>query len=157
MTLYERYRRSAIDFSKLGLERGDTRSDYFCTPKGTTVIGWTGVDGIHYCLVKGFQEVFSVSPMEGEGQCVHPVARDFDGFLRLLLACRGEAAIEQAHAWDREQFMNFLRENPPSPEQQTVLKTVEEEFSLTPMEDPFSYIKELQAEFDYSRIPYKAG
>ena len=76
LTLYERYRRSAIDFSKLGLERGDTRSDYFCTPKGTTVIGWTGVDGIHYCLVKGFQEVFSVSPMEGEGQCVHPVARD---------------------------------------------------------------------------------
>lgn len=157
MTLYERYRRSAIDFSKLGLERGDIRSDYFCTPKRATVIGWTGVDGIHYCLIKGFQEVFSVNPMEGEGKCVRPVARDFAGFLRLLLACREEAAIEQAHAWDREQFLNFLRENPPSPEQQVVLKAIEEEFSLAPIEDPYSYIRELQAEFDYSRIPYKAG
>ena len=157
LTIYEQYRRSAIDFTKLGLERGDTRSDYFCTPKGAKVVGWTGVDGIHYCLIRGFQEVFSVNPMAAGDRCVHPVARDFAGFLRLLLACRGEAAIEQAHGWDREQFLAFLEENPSSPEQREVIRSVEEEFSLTPIEDPYSYIRELQAEFDYSRIPYKAG
>ena len=42
MTLYQKFKRLSIDFSQLGLEPGDTRSDYFCTPKGAEVIGWAG-------------------------------------------------------------------------------------------------------------------
>ena len=114
MTLYEKYKQSKIDFSLVGLERRDTNSDYFCTPEGAEIIGWTGVDGIHYCFIEGFQEVFSVSPMAIDGEYVHPVAKDFPDFLRLLLACRSEAAIEQAYGWSREQFESFLAENPAS-------------------------------------------
>ncbi|RAZ07218.1 hypothetical protein DK853_53380, partial [Klebsiella oxytoca] len=51
MTLYEKFKNLHIDFSSLGLEQGGSRSDYFCTPKGAKVIGWEGVDGIHYCFV----------------------------------------------------------------------------------------------------------
>lgn len=156
MTLYEKYKQSKIDFSLVGLERRDTNSDYFCTPEGAEIIGWTGVDGIHYCFIEGFQEVFSVSPMAVTGEYVHPVARDFSDFLRLLLACRSEAAIEQAYGWSREQFESFLAENPASEEQESVLKLIEEEFSLAPLENPFGYIKELQAGFNYGLIPYKA-
>ena len=154
---YEQYLNSEIDFSQVGLNRGNTESIYLCTPEGAKVIGWTGVDGIHYCFIEGFQEVFSVNPMAAEGENVHPVARNFSDFLRLLLACKNEAAIEQAHGWDREQFEKFLTENPASAEQEAVLKAIEEEFSLSPMEDSFSYIKGLQAGFDYRRIPYKEG
>ncbi len=156
MTLYEKYKQSKIDFSLVGLERRDTNSDYFCTPEGAEIIGWTGVDGIHYCFIEGFQEVFSVSPMAIDGEYVHPVAKDFPDFLRLLLACRSEAAIEQAYGWSREQFESFLAENPASEEQEAVLKQMEKEFSLTPLEDPFGYIKELQTGFNYGLIPYKA-
>ena len=71
MTLYEKFKNLHIDFSSLGLERGDSRSDYFCTPKGAKVIGWEGVDGIHYCFVKGFGEVvFAVNPSNLPGNYV---------------------------------------------------------------------------------------
>lgn len=155
MMLYEKYRKSKIDFSQIGLERRDTNRGYFCTPAGAEIIGWTGVDGIHYCLIEGFQEVFAVTPMAAEGEYVHPVARDFSDFLRLLLACQGEAAIEQAYGWNREQFECFLVENPASGEQESVLNLIEEEFALAPLENPFDYIKELQAGFNYGLIPYK--
>ncbi len=63
MTLYEKFRKLDLDFSKLGLKQGDTHSDYFCTPKEAGAIGWEGVDGIHYCFVKGFRDmVFAVNP-----------------------------------------------------------------------------------------------
>ena len=94
MTLYEKFKNLHIDFSSLGLEQGGSRSDYFCTPKGAKVIGWEGVDGIHYCFVKGFGEVvFAVNPSNLPGDYVHPLARSFEDFLRLLMACKGLAAV----------------------------------------------------------------
>ena len=44
MNLYEQYIKNKFDLSAFGIERGESRSDYFCTPKGAKIIGWTGAD-----------------------------------------------------------------------------------------------------------------
>lgn len=121
------------------------------------MIGWEGVDGIHYCFVKGFGEVvFAVNPSNLPGDYVHPLARSFEDFLRLLLACEGLAAVEQAHLWDREKFDAFLREDgPPSLERQAALEGLRDGLGLTPMEDSYGYIQEIQASFDYGKIPFR--
>lgn len=154
-TLYDRYQKLNIDSSIIGLVRGESESHYFCTPGGAKVIGWAGADGIHYCFVRGFGEmVFAVSPMNTKGNYVHPLARDFKDFLRLLMTCGDTAALEQASFMDQSQFDTFLRDNPLTAEQQVILAAIKDKFSLVPMEQPFDYIKALQANFDYSRIKY---
>ncbi|MCM1148845.1 MAG: hypothetical protein NC319_01995 [Butyricicoccus sp.] len=155
MTLYEKFKELDIDLSQLGLERGDTRSGYFCTPKGAEVIGWAGVDGIHCCFVKGFGEtVFTVSPMNTRGNYVKPVAKTFEDFLRLLLACGGVDAIEQAWMWSPGEFDAFMETYPPSEKKRAVLDELAERLALTRMDNPYGYIKGVQAGFDYGRLVF---
>lgn len=143
-----------IDLASVGLEVRDGAGVYFCTPKDAKILGWAGVDGIHYCTVSGFGEmVFAVSPMSF-GNCVHPIARSVDDLLRLLLACGNMAALEQCHAWNEEQVRAFLMDNPITKEQQDVLNALAIKTGLLPMENAFVYIKTLQEEFDYGQIPY---
>ena len=152
---YQQFLKSGIDLAPLGIERREENIPYFCTPKGADVIGWTGGDGIHYCFVRGFGGmVFAVSPMNGGSDCVHPVAENFADFLRLLIACGGESAIEQAWQWSREQFDAFLQEYPPSDQAKAVSAQITEKLGLQPMDDPWGYIMQVQQVFDYTRIPY---
>ena len=152
---YQKFLRKSIDLSSLGVMRREDNDPYFCTPKGASIFGWAGVDGIHFCFVRGFGEtVFAVSPMNGGKDCVHVIARDFADFLRLLLAAGGSAALEQAWQWDEAQFDAFLAENPPSDEQRAVLSQISTAFSLAPMEKPWQYLHGLQAESDLSRLKF---
>ena len=154
MTLYEKYKKLDIDFSQLSLEPGDTNGGYFCTPIGAEVIGWAGVDGIHCCFVKCFGEmVFAVNPSNLPGDYVHPLARSFEDFLRLILGC-GLDAAEQAWMWNRGEFDGFMETYPPTPEQRAALDALRDGLKLAPMEDPYGYIKEVQSSFDYGKIPY---
>ncbi|WP_313133910.1 hypothetical protein [Anaerocolumna sp.] len=155
MMIYRRYKELNLDTAILGLGCSENNSNYFCTPKDANIIGWTGVDGIHFCFIHSFGEmVFTVSPMSTFGNYVHPVARDFTDFLRLLLACGDVSALEQVHRWNEAQFDTFLQDNPPTAEQRAVLDAIQEKLSLTPMDQPFAYIKDLQGKFDYSGIEY---
>lgn len=155
MAIYKKYLRLNIDGSTIGLEQGESQDNYFCTPKGAGIIGWAGVDGIHFCFVRGFGEmVFAVSPMNTPGNYVYPLAENFKDFLRLLLACGHTTALEQAWCWDQTQFDEFLRENAPTAGQAAALAIIRERLSLSPIERPFAYIKELQSRFDYRRIKY---
>ena len=155
MTLYEKFKKLDIDASRLGLEQGNSRSDYLCTPKGAKIIGWEGVDGIHYCFIKGFGEmVFAVNPSNLPGDHVHPLASSFEDFLRLLLACGGTAAVEQMWMWNRGEFDAFLETYPPDPEQKAVLDSLRDKLALTPMDDPYGYVRGVQSAFDYSKIPH---
>lgn len=152
---YQRFLRSGIDLAPLGAGKSEENYPHFCTPKGASIFGWAGVDGIHFCFVRGLGEmVFAVSPMNGWGEYVHPIARDFKDFLRLLLACGDTAALEQSWQWEEAQFNAFLAENPPTEEQRALLAHLAEKFSLTPMEQPWRYLRELQEHFDYSKIKY---
>lgn len=154
MTLYQRFRTLPIDHAAIGMGQSDDPTRYYCTPAGAEIIGWAGVDGIHYCTIPGFGgTVFAVSPMN-LGDTVHPIARNFRDLLRLILHCADMAALEQCYAWDEEQFKAFLIDFPASAQQQAVLNAIGQEFGLTPMRDPFAYVKKLQAGFDLSRIPY---
>ena len=119
---FQKLLQTDIDLSSLGVERRTDNEPYFCTPKGASVFGWTGVDGIHFCFVRGFGGmVFAVSPANTFPNYVHPLAKNFADFLRLLLACGDVAALEQAWMWDKAQFETFLQDNPPTQEQQETL------------------------------------
>ena len=154
-TSYSQFQKKHIDLTPVGLEKSNDPGTYFCTPKGASIIGFAGVDGIHYCFVRGFGEmVFAVSPMNTAPDYVHPLAKDFTDFLRLLLACGDAAALEQAWMWDKAQFESFLKENPATEDQKETLAEIAEKMKLTAMEQPWEYIKSLQSSFDYSKIKY---
>ena len=153
---YKELQDRGVDLSPLGLLSGERASDYFCTPRGAEVLAWAGVDGIHVCTVKKFGEmIFAVNPMNLPNDYVHPIAKNTEDLLRLLLSVGDIAALEQAHGWSKERFDHFVAENPPSEEAKRALFEIAKAYSLTPMADAFAYIKALQGDFDYSAIPYK--
>ena len=155
MNYLNSYLRSKLDLSHIGFQRGEKWSNYFCTPVLSKVIGWAGVDGIHFCTTKGFDEIiFAVSPENLPGKYVHPVARNFEDFLRLLLACNDTAAIEQCWFMDREVFEDFLTNNQPDGAGQKCLDEIRKKYKLTPMEDPYTYMHKLQDEFDYDSLRF---
>ena len=154
---YKKFLERGIDLGPLGLERREgEEGGYFCTPKGMRVIGWAGVDGIHYGFIRGYGEtVFAVSPMNLPGEYLHPIARSFSDFLGLLLACQAVDPLEQMWQWDRETFDAFLRDNPPDERQKQVLERLKEEMGVTAIEDPFDYVRTLQTSLDLSRIRFQ--
>ena len=118
MDLYEAYQNNEFSLTAFGIERDENRSGYFCTPVGADISGGAGVDGIPYCTIReGGDMVFAVSPMNGPGEYVHPVAKNFADFLRLLLSCKDNASLEQCWQWSQEQFDIFLGESCSSSEQ----------------------------------------
>ena len=129
---------------------------YFCTPLGAKIIGSAGVDGIHFCLAPGRETVYAVSPMNGEGERVHPVARNLKDFVRLLLACGSTAAIEQAWQWDKETFIRFVEEDQPGAEGRAALEALARAFSLGRMEDPYDYMAKAREGFSESDLTYPA-
>ncbi len=156
MTLFGRFRRLKLDPAVLGLARGEATSTYFCTPVGAQLIGWAGADGIHYCFIRAFGEmVFAVDPMNVPGNYVYPLARTFEDFLRLLLACCSADALQQAHAWEQAQFDRYLRENPATDAQTAALDKLAAACGLTPMEDPLAYLKAVYTEFDRAQIKFR--
>ena len=154
--LYQTFKKLPINFSTIGLEQPPSTSDYFCTPKGAKIIGWAGVDGIHYCFIEGFGDmVFAVSPCNLPGDYVHPLAESFEDFLRLMLMCSGLDAMEQVHGWNKDTFENYMTELRVSIEQKEIFEVIAEQLHLEPMDFPFEYIKNLQRRFNYRSIPWK--
>ena len=152
---YRKFLESGLDLTALGVERRADNAPYFCTPKGANIFGWAGVDGIHFCFVRGFgTQIFAVSPANGPGEFVHPIAADFADFLRLLLACGDSAALEQAWMWDEGTFDTFLQENPPTPEQRSVLEQLSETLDLTPMEQPWAYLRDQRERLDAGKLRF---
>ena len=154
MNTYERFQKMKIDFACLGIQQLEHYENYYCTPNDAVIIGSAGVDGIHYCTIPEFGEmIFAVSPMNF-GDCVHPIAKNFEDLLRMLLSCADMAVLEPCYAWDEEEYKAWLIDCPATKEQAQALAAIQAEFDLEPMEDAFAYVKQLQAEFDLSKIPY---
>ena len=148
-------KRRQWDLSLLGMDQTREGYPYFCTPKRAHILGWAGVDGIHFCTVYGFGEmVFAVSPMNPFPDYVAPLAYNFADFIRLLLACGDCNILEQAGNWTKEQFDLFLKENLLTAAQRDVLRKIRDDTGLNPMDSPWEYIKDLQTSFDYSKVPY---
>ncbi len=148
------FKKLKTDLSPLGFDMNGDFEIYYCTPQNAEILASSGIDGIHYCTIPQFGEmIFAVSPMNF-GDCVHPIARNFEDLLCLLLHCADIAALEQCYAWDEEQYKAFLIDFPATEKQQAVLDEIRNKCGLEPIEDSFAYVKELQAEFDLSQIPY---
>ena len=155
MTTYQKFKKLKIDFSAIEFEQAGDGDKYFCTPIGARIIGRAGVDGIHYCTVRGQGEmVFAVNPSNEVGKNVFPIANSFDELLSLLLACGSMAAIEQAHMWDEEQFEEFVAENQPIPAQLAVFDVLRDKLGVTPMAEPFAYLRRLQERYDYGMLHF---
>ena len=46
--VFQKFLRSGIELSVVGVECREDNNPYFCTPKGASIVGWAGVDGIHF-------------------------------------------------------------------------------------------------------------
>ena len=155
MTMYEKFCQLDIDGRWIGLEKSDMCVDYFCTPRNATVIGWE--NSIHYCFIRGYRDmVFAVNPETCVDKYVYPLAMNFKDFLRLILACGSTTAVEQIIGWSKEQFEDFLHsdDNAVLPEQKDVLDKMQLELKLTPMENPYEYVKAVQEQHDDSKIKF---
>ncbi|MEG2687227.1 MAG: hypothetical protein RR954_08970, partial [Christensenellaceae bacterium] len=126
-----------------------------CTPIGASIIGWD--NGIHYCFIRGFDEiVFTVNPDTCCDYYVYPIAKNFNDFLRLILASKNTNVLQQIILWDKEDYISFT--NSPDEmtyySQQSVIDTLAaiQGLGISPMEQPFEYVKSIQNGFDYSKI-----
>lgn len=153
------FQKLKVDTSCIGLMSREDHSPYFCTPIGTQIIGRAGVDGIHYGFIEGFGEmVFVINPASCCEHYVYPLASNFHDFLRLVLAEKGTSTLEQIILWNKQQYLDYVN----SPEvvahsaQENVTSVMHaiQSLGITPMERPFEYVKNLQAQFDYSRLVF---
>ena len=153
--VYQKFLKSGISLSPFGILDVGTIDfyPYFCTPKGAKIIGRTGSDGVHYCFVKGFKDtVFVVIPMNTPNEYVKPVARCFSDFLSLLISCKDESLVADAGYISSQAFADRLKES--GDEADDAAAEIETKLGIHPMQNPQEYIKELQSEFDYSKLKF---
>ena len=154
MSIYAKIKELNIDLSPVGINTNEAGELYYCTPEGAEVFGWAGVDGIHYCTIPNFGEmIFAISPMNF-GDCVHPIAENFDTLMALLLSCKSMDALEQCYAGTREQYDAYVQDIEITEEQKAVLAQIKAKLEMEPVKDVYLYVKSVQDKFDYSEIPY---
>lgn len=154
MTTYEKFLSLNIDGGLISLEKAGY-SDYFCYPANAKAIGFEGC--IMYCFIEGYGEtVFACNPESCRDICVYPLARNFEDFIGLILACGSANPPEQIVWMNKGQFEEHLQSEraAQTPEQREVLSVLEKELRIAPAERPFEYVKELQADFDYSKVQF---
>lgn len=155
-TLFERYNELDINTELLNLEKHADDQEYYCYPLHRTAIGFEGC--ILYCFIEGYEEmVFAVNPENyGEDGQVYPLARNFQDFLRLVVACGSANPAEQIAWMTEEQFEESVKSvwEYRGEERKAALDTIQKELGIIPMEAPYAYVKEVQKDFDDSKIVY---
>ena len=155
MQLFQKYQSLHLDAESIGLARGEITEPYFCYPIGAKAIGFEGC--ILYCFVPQYGDmVFAANPESCAESYVYPLAQTFEDFLRLVISCGSANPVEQIVWMSREQFEQHRRQVMQEAEakQRALLETLCREFELTPMDDPYGYVRTLQQSFDGSRIQF---
>ena len=80
----------------------------------------------------------------------------FEDFIRLILACGTVNPIEQIVWMDKKKFEEHVasEEKILSDEQKIAVQQLQRELNLSPIENPFEYVKSIQKDFDGSKIQY---
>lgn len=141
-TLFEKYKSLCIDGSLISLENGDLSSPYFCYPVNAKVIGFEGC--ILYCAIAEYGEmIFASNPESCADKNVYPLAKNFSDFMRLILACGSTNPVEQIVWMDKEQFEQHMQDERAiqTGKQKAVLLLLSKELELSPIENPFEYVK----------------
>lgn len=157
-TLFERYKELNIDGSLICLEQVKDICSYFCYPTNAKAIGFEG--SIMYCFIEPYGDmVFACNPDSCADVFVYPLAKNFEDFLRLILACGSTNPIEQIVWMDKDKFKKHLKEEEAvrTEKQRMLLSYLEKELSISPIAEPYEYVKELQSRFDNSGIVYSDG
>ncbi|MFD2115799.1 hypothetical protein [Paenibacillus yanchengensis] len=154
------HRFCALPFSKdaIGLGWNDSYVTYFCTPVGAKIIGGLGVDGIQFCFIPTISSdvVFAVSPMPCGEHYVEPIASNFREFLSFVLFCKGASPLEQICWMVEEQFLELLNseDRKHCSAEEIALNALRKEFGIEIQSNAYQYVKNFQANFDYSTIPF---
>ena len=155
---YKRFCALGLPNGAFGLEAGNDKAVYFCTPVGADIIGWLGVDGIHFCFIPSVSNdiVFAVSPMPCGEHYVEPIAHTFEEFLSLILFCKDASPLEQICYVMEGHFCESVKDVGESDcsIQDSVLDILRSEFEIEARSDTYQYVKILQAAFDYTTIPF---
>ena len=137
----------------------DSDSRYFCTPVGAYAFAYTGGDGVHFCTIpdRFGDMIFVVEPMPLDEIHVRPVAQNFTDFIRVLLAVRFTGILldiplrTEAEFWEG---LQIFREQHETEEHTEKLRHLAAYYDVTPMDDPYTYVRTLQSTFDYKQIPF---
>ncbi len=154
-SLFERYKKLNINGSLIGLEHIEDVCGYFCYPINAKAIGFEG--NIMYCFIEPYGDmVFACNPDTCADAFVYPLAKGFEDFMRLIIACGSANPIEQIVWMNKNKFIEHLKEEKAirTEEQKTSIKYIETELGIAPMDNPYEYVKEIQAHFDNSGIEY---
>lgn len=155
MDLFQKYRSMNIDGSLISLEYTEIQPPYFCYPVNAKVIGFEGC--ILYCFLPEYGDmVFASNPESGADKNVYPLAKNFQDFMRLVIACGSANPVEQIVWMSEEQFDKHLQNEKDicTVEQAELIKKLCEDLKLSPMGNPYEYVKELQENFDDTKIQY---
>jgi hypothetical protein len=156
--LYRHFCALPISHEAIGFMQNFNDLHYFCTPLGAEIIGSLGVDGIHFCRIPSLDAdmIFAVTPIPCGDRHVEPVARDFQDFLSLLLACKHTSLLEQISYFRQEQFFEMLQstDETESPDWANALRTLHTDLALMPHPNPYHHVKSLQSAFDHTTIPF---
>ena len=155
MDLFEKFMSLDIDRESINLEKGTLDEPYFCYPENASVIGFEG--SILYCTIKEEGEtVFASNPETCADECVYPLAKNFEDFMRMVIACGSPTPIEQIIWMSREQFDKQVAEvhENMSKEAKAAIETIKRELNIEPVENIYDYVKEIQKDFDLSGIKF---
>lgn len=155
-TLYENDLALPIDKGLLCLEQENPSGPYFCYPANAQPIGFEGA--IMYCFLPEYGEmVFACNPESCADTYVYPLAKNFQDFIRLVLACGTANPVEQIVWMDQNRFDEHwaAERKRLTAEQKAAAQRLQHEFGLLPMENPFEYVKAVQRNFNGSNIQYR--
>lgn len=110
-----------------------------------------------YLKIKEFDEmIFMMEYHPDDDRHVHPLAKNIEDFVRLLLASHRIAILSEVPYQAREQITKRLSRvlTEESEERTAAFRMLAETFHLTPMEDPYGYVRALNDTFDFSKIRY---
>lgn len=154
MNLYQKFRNSSLDISLLGLFTGPDTSSSVYTPTGAKIVAWVQENGAHFCQIQGFGgTVFAIDPNATPGDCIHPVAADMQDFLSLLCVCRDANIILNAYRWSSRRFQEKIESVSKDYKRGTILRALANTYNTHSVEDPYSYITQMQQKFDYNSLP----
>lgn len=159
---YKKFKQLKIDKSLLQLEIKEKFEDYFCYPLNAKYIGFEQF--IMYTFIDGKMKngesygdmVFVSNPTSSVEDNVYPLALNFLDFLRLILFCGSANPLEQIVWMTKEKFLDHCENEKASFTQlhKEALEIIQKDFNISPMQDPYEYVKNLQANYDKSGIIY---
>jgi hypothetical protein len=174
MNYIDKFFSITIDFDVIGLMRVKEFPRYFCTPIQAAIFASTGVDGIHFCLIRNENDhnfenspVYVVSPMMPE-HYIELVGRSLMDFLSLVITCKDAGALECIAYMSENSFNEYLEESSKNRNEMPIMNDKIEKailalkscFELKEIDNVYQHIQETKnnsiyhAEFTFSQEYY---